>query len=120
MCHIVTLFFSSQLKKIFAKSSGDLLLALCDLMSVSWQVMVDDKITGLRARCMFTTSLFPNAIMFFPRVSGLLYQMGKRFFSTSHNLKFQGSEHAVQKHPIQCITDAADENSYRLFREGKI
>jgi hypothetical protein len=36
----------SQLKMIFKQSSGDLLLALCELMSVSWQIMVDDKITG--------------------------------------------------------------------------
>jgi hypothetical protein len=33
---------------MFQRSSGDLLLALCDLMSVSWQIMVDDKITGQR------------------------------------------------------------------------
>lgn len=31
---------------IFKQASGDLLLSLCDLMSVSWQIMVDDKITG--------------------------------------------------------------------------
>jgi hypothetical protein len=36
----------SQLKVLFQQSSGDLLLSLCELLSVSWQVMVDDKISG--------------------------------------------------------------------------
>jgi hypothetical protein len=38
---------------MFKQSSGDLLLALCDLMSVSWQIMVDDKVSGLRTFYIF-------------------------------------------------------------------
>jgi hypothetical protein len=31
---------------IFKQASGDLLLTLCELISVLWEVKVDDKITG--------------------------------------------------------------------------
>jgi hypothetical protein len=35
-----------QLKNILKEASGDFLLSLCKLLEVSWQVMIDDKITG--------------------------------------------------------------------------
>jgi hypothetical protein len=40
----------SQLKHIFKEASGDLLLSLCKLLEVSWQVMIDDKISGWQAQ----------------------------------------------------------------------
>ena len=39
-----------QLKPIFKEASGDLLLSLCKLLEVSWQVMIDDKISGWQAQ----------------------------------------------------------------------
>jgi hypothetical protein len=40
-----------QLKKIFQEASGDLLLGLCMLLDVSWQIMIDDKITQFVDLC---------------------------------------------------------------------
>jgi hypothetical protein len=40
----------SQLKSIFKEASGDLLLSFCKLLEVSWQVMIDDKISGWQAQ----------------------------------------------------------------------
>ena len=50
MCFIKKYFnLRSQLKTIFKEASGDLLLSLCKLLEVSWQVMIDDKISGWQA-----------------------------------------------------------------------
>ena len=37
-------------KSILKEASGDLLLSLCKLLEVSWQVMIDDKISGWQAQ----------------------------------------------------------------------
>ena len=48
---------------MFKQSSGDLLLAFCDLMSVSWQIMVDDKVTGQHTPHVFhLLARFPTSV----------------------------------------------------------
>jgi hypothetical protein len=46
---ICLIFF--QLKQIFREATGDLVLGLCEILNVSWQIMIDDKISEFVSLC---------------------------------------------------------------------
>ncbi len=64
---------------MFKQSSGDLLLALCDLMSVSWQIMVDDKVSGQR------TLYFVRELAPFPASMCLIFFVFAEFLDICDN-----------------------------------